>query len=134
MHKMLLLVDDDPIVNFIHQRLLSSLVSSDKIKVCKDGREALEYLEENASDIYQVLVLLDINMPVMNGWEFLEKVKDKPFRKKLDVMMLTSSVDNEDRNRAQKDELVVDYITKPLDQGKCQQIKCSTRLNGFFNN
>ncbi|WP_291276188.1 response regulator [Flavobacterium sp.] len=71
-----LLVDDDEIQNFIHQRIISKYLTQDKIYIATNGEEALAILKsqlENQQNTQKGIIFLDINMPIMNGFQFLEK-------------------------------------------------------------
>lgn len=117
-------VDDDPVVNFVHQRMVQKYILAKEPAVFEDGRTGLDYLYAHEDDYERFLVLLDINMPEMNGWEFLDELKDKEqLAEKLDIFILTSSVANKDAVRAGEYALVKDYITKPLNEQACEVIK-----------
>jgi len=90
--------------------ILSESEKFTTIGEASNGKELLEKLERTEVDI----ILLDINMPVMNGWEFLDAVQEKHFRDKIFVAMVTSSINSQDANTAQKYPQVIDYIEKPL--------------------
>lgn len=128
-----LLVDDDVMIIYLNKMMVEvSGLSSDS--VCfYNGKEAFDYLDAHykAGDSY--LILLDINMPVMNGWEFLDSIQTKPFAGSLAVVMVTSSVDKADRERAYQYKQVIDYVEKPLDQETCERIMLLPRLAGFIS-
>ncbi|MFC0261053.1 response regulator [Fontibacter flavus] len=75
---------------------------------------ALSYLKEKNLPDQGFTILLDINMPEMNGWEFLDELSKMELLSYIEVIMLTSSVDESDKQLARKYPLVVDYLTKPL--------------------
>ena len=113
-----LLVDDDPTVNFLNQRLLSRLNVSQQVYVAHNGAEALTLLNTHCQADFQAcpaLVLLDLNMPVMNGFEFLEAYQRLPAaqRQGTSIVVLTSSVLPADQVRA-KGLSVAGFLTKPL--------------------
>lgn len=129
----LLLVDDDQIVTFLHQRTVekSGLASN---PVCfADGQDTLDYLDEQASINSPYLILLDINMPVMDGWEFLEAIQDKPYADSLMVIMVTSSIDFSDKEKAFKYKQVLDFIVKPLTVDTCQRLMVLPALSQLIN-
>lgn len=109
-----ILVDDDSVVLFLHKMLLERSSLPSPTGIFKNGKEALDFISKKQSLITPCLVLLDINMPVMNGWEFLEAVQEKHFRDKIFVAMVTSSINSQDASTAQKYPQVIDYIEKPL--------------------
>jgi CheY-like chemotaxis protein len=107
------LVDDDPINNLINKRLLSKTRISQKIQEFLGGEDALLRLKE-VPDSSQLLIFLDINMPVLNGWEFLNKYLDSFPNRKDKIIILSSSIDFQDRQRAQEYEIVSGFLEKPL--------------------
>lgn len=110
----ILIVDDDPTMLFLHSSLIvKSGISAEPVTFL-NGQEAYEYLVANNAPDFAYLVLLDLNMPVMNGWEFLERVKDTELLSQLDIVIVTSSIDKADRQKAKHFEKVVAYITKPF--------------------
>jgi CheY-like chemotaxis protein len=79
----ILLVDDDPVNNFLNQRLLENLAVADQLMVALNGQEAFALLEQHCPDVAcPALILLDVNMPVMNGFEFLFAYQQLPPSKK----------------------------------------------------
>lgn len=114
MAKNLLIVDDDPIFRTIAKRLVSSSIPEKDIKEFENGKLACEYLRAHKSEIKAAQILLDINMPVMNGWEFLDACIAEVKRPNLDIYIVTSSVDKADKQKATSYSIVKDYIEKPL--------------------
>lgn len=110
----ILIVDDDPTSLFLHNSLIV------KSGICQDplqflnGEEAFEYLEAQSHSQRPFLVLLDLDMPVMDGWEFLEKLEENKLPVQVDVVIVTASIDKSDRQRAKKLERVAAYLTKPI--------------------
>ena len=114
------LVDDDPINNLINKRLLGKVDISKNILEFQDAEDALVEIERIPKD-EQVLILLDINMPVMNGWEFLDKYSTFfPFRKDR-IVILSSSIDFLDRQKAKEYEIVYGFLEKPLTLDKINE-------------
>ncbi len=124
----ILLVDDDEVNNFFNKSLLTrQLQFKGEIKICVNGKEALEYLEtEIQKGIYNSpdLIFLDINMPVMNGFEFMTHYEQLPenMKAKIVVCMLTSSLNEEDIEKAQQFDSLREYIHKPLGVEECLSI------------
>jgi CheY-like chemotaxis protein len=107
------LVDDDPINNLINRRLLGKADISKNILEFQDAEDALAEIKRLSKD-EGILILLDINMPVMNGWEFLDKYSTFfPFRKDR-IVILSSSIDFLDRQRAKEFEIVSGFLEKPM--------------------
>lgn len=114
----ILLVDDDATTNFLNQRLLSRLSVSPQVHVALNGAEALSWLQaccQQAPETFPVLILLDLNMPVMNGFEFLEAYQQLPAapRQHTVIVMLTTSTLDADQLRARQLP-IAGYLTKPL--------------------
>lgn len=114
----ILIIDDDQVNNFLFSRMVQTVGISEKAETVTSGRQGLVLLEEKiaSGEPLPKVIFLDINMPLMNGWEFLEKYKEMPssIRRQINLYMLSSSVYPEDINKAKSYEDVVDYITKPL--------------------
>ena len=112
-----LLIDDDAISNFLNTRLLKEMQVAQDIKVTLNGEEALRFLQQEkaANRPFPELILLDINMPVMNGFEFLEafrEITDSDFHSV--VIILTTSTNTRDFDQLQRYEEVEVYLSKPL--------------------
>ena len=132
-HKLrsILLIDDDEITNFINKDLLTELDVAENITICENGKEALDYLEQAYSlshhpdYIPPELIFLDLNMPVIDGFEFLKIYQERfsPEQRCKAVIMLTTSLRDEDIKRALDLKLVItDYIDKPLSEEKISNI------------
>ena len=118
----ILLVDDDTINNFINEKLLKKLDCANRISVKLNGEEALNFLREECipnPELCPELILLDINMPVMDGFEFLERYKTLNFPNKgsVIIVMLTTSTNPNDTERLNKAG-ISGYINKPLTEEK----------------
>lgn len=109
-----LLVDDDEVVLFLHRMLLERSTLPSPSGIFHNGKEALDFICKEPPNRTPCLVFLDINMPVMNGWEFLDAVQQERFRDKVYVVMVTSSINSQDVHTASKYPQVIDYIEKPL--------------------
>lgn len=121
--KYVLLIDDDDAVNFINQVVIKKAGITDNIITALNGKEALNFLEnityQNNGDPQlseKSLILLDINMPVMDGWEFLEAYHKAaiPNKNHNHLVMLSTSLNPDDRKRAEKIEEVSRFYSKPL--------------------
>ncbi len=114
----ILLIDDDDAINFIHEWVINKVDCTEKIEMAENGMEALEYLKStNAGKHPQPdLIFLDINMPRMNGWEFLEEYNklDKSKKGKIILVMLSSSLNPDDLAKSKTISSVNGYQNKPL--------------------
>jgi response regulator RpfG family c-di-GMP phosphodiesterase len=108
-----IIVDDDPINNFICKKVIKGAVEDALAKDFTEPEAALRYLKTVEEES---LILLDINMPTMTGWEFLEKYNelDEHIKKLFTIYILSSSVDLRDKEKAAANKNVKEYIVKPL--------------------
>lgn len=121
-----MLVDDDPVVNFIHTKLISS-VCDWKIGAYTEAKTALADLTNPVTlneSILPCLLLLDINMPVMNGWSFLAEFEKLPagHTQNCKVFMLSSSVDRDDEAKSKQFNSVHGFVSKPLTKEKLREL------------
>ncbi len=121
-----MLIDDNPHDNFFHERVIKTVDAVSTIIVKETGLKALEYLKSNENAHPQPidLIFLDINMPGMNGWEFLQQyaLLDKELQKGVIIIMLTTSDNPDDRAKSKSKDFVSDFITKPLTEEAMKKI------------
>jgi len=112
-----ILIDDDEITNYLNQRVLEQTHIAEEVKVFLNGKEALDYFKTlDKSQLNEILVFLDLNMPVMDGWEFLNSYTEISLPKeKIHIYILSTSKNPDDYNHAKEYTSVVEgYINKPL--------------------
>ncbi|RPI69450.1 MAG: response regulator [Ignavibacteriae bacterium] len=116
------LVDDDRIYQFTTERMLQRLGVEIGFLWFKDGEEALGYIEEHREqpDELPDVLIVDINMPYMDGWQFLDAFRAvrATLSKNIDIYMVSSSNDDRDVKRALTTEGVCDYVEKPITREK----------------
>ncbi|WMJ72834.1 response regulator [Cytophagaceae bacterium ABcell3] len=118
--KTVLLVDDDYVSNFIADHLLQKFKVCENVVFCRNGDEALRYLRE--AEHFPELIFLDINMPVMDGFEFIDSFQHYNMDKnKTRIIIYTSSFSEKDINIL-KNIGFNDYIIKPLNEEKLMNI------------
>lgn len=112
----ILLVDDSEADNFIHRRVITKAACANRVAVCEDGQEALDYLASTRDAVppRPSLIFLDINMPRMDGWEFLKAYESAGQANSPVVVMLTTSCNPDDRSRAESYSSVSAFLSKPL--------------------
>lgn len=120
------IIDDDQICQFIFQKLIQNIKPESAVLLFSDGEQALEFLLGHTAQIEKMpdLLLVDINMPVMDGWQFtVEYAKIKSHvGKRTTLFIVSSSVDPIDRNRAKQIPDISGYVEKPLDLEKMARI------------
>ena len=125
--KRILLVDDDEDSNFLTKRIIVRSHIADEVATALNGKEAFEMVKQCGPENEEQpqcpdLVLLDIKMPVMNGIEFLQVCQSSNLCN-IPVVILTSSVDERDREETTRFSFVKDYINKPFTYEKIMDIK-----------
>lgn len=126
----IMLVDDNPDDNFFHEREVKRNNPENLVITKNSGAKALEYLKsQKGAGTHPDLIFLDINMPGMNGWEFLEEYNrlDKEFQIRSIIIILTTSENPDDIAKAQGLSSVSDYRSKPLSEEIMKDI-----LSKFF--
>lgn len=117
-----MIVDDDHMNNFICNITLKNTYKNSQVTSFEKPVEALAYITNSypRNDIEKTTLLLDINMPVLNGWEFLEELKQMNLAvvDQFNIYILSSSVDQRDMDKAKSDPHVIDFISKPLKKEK----------------
>lgn len=116
--KSIMVVDDSDADQFIIETLVTKLDSSIQLYKIWDGEEALEFLNDSENDSPSI-IFLDINMPRMNGFEFLEayrKLLEKGLVQEIPIIMYSTSEEEADKQKAQEYYVVKDYLVKPLDK------------------
>ncbi len=120
MIKRICIIDDDKIYRFTTEKYIQMLKLADTVTTFADGEEALEYIKDNAlqEDVLPDIILLDVNMPIMDGWDFVQEfanLNPRPI-KEITLYMVTSSIDERDREKAAKMTAIHDFIIKPISE------------------
>lgn len=119
-------IDDDTIYQFIIKRIIQSQSITQKVLVFSEGSQALGFLKENSANKERLpdIILLDLNMPTMNGWSFLDefiKMKDS-LGKDIAIYVASSSINPDDIARARGIKNVSDYLIKPINPEQLKEI------------
>lgn len=121
MYRKVLCIDDDPIALLLSKLVLTKANFASEIVPLHNGEEASNYLalnetKNNYDSNQNLIVFLDLNMPIMDGWEFLEKFQSQYYVNypNIKIILLTSSVDPSDKERANQFPTVLEFISKPL--------------------
>jgi CheY-like chemotaxis protein len=115
----ILLIDDDEATNYINHRILSRLDCTEQIQSVQSGRDAIDYITgagkfREGDYPKPQLIFLDINMPAMNGWEFLDRFKSIKAGTEILIVMLTTSLNPEDELLSKKNPAITCFRNKPL--------------------
>ena len=120
MNKSILVVDDDKICNFLTVNALKKAGVKGNIDVVMNGLEAINKLKESST--FPDLILLDINMPVMDGMDFLKNYISEGFEGRTKIAIYTSSIREADKNQALQYSDVFEFINKPISHQKLVNI------------
>lgn len=119
-------IDDDEVYTFVVKRIIALAELAEKTLFFPNGQKALDFFLEyiEATDSLPDLILLDINMPVLDGWQFMDEfIKLAPrIGKKIHIYIVSSSIDQSDFDRAKAMELVSDFVVKPITVEKLKGI------------
>ena len=133
MQDLILCVDDDPITLMLSKMVIKKAAFANEIITAQNGEEALNYFDELmlnnlGAEIkrYPQLILLDLNMPVMGGWEFLDHFSKNEYAsvfKKCKVLVLSSTIDPEDIKKAKNYPMVLNFLSKPITKEMLEDLK-----------
>ncbi|MFN0050203.1 MAG: response regulator [Cytophagales bacterium] len=119
-----MLIDDNEIDNLINQKMIESINMSDNIFIHSGAKSALEYLKniekikDGAPKFLPELIFLDIDMPIMDGFQFIDEFEklSNDTKEYCKIIMLTSSLDPKDITKSKKNKYILKYLNKPLTQ------------------
>lgn len=119
MTKRIFLIDDDDIFNFVHRRIIERELKDVSVSVYNVAREALEHLVDHAADQQALpeFIFLDLNMPDLNGFDFLQALMDAPYEalRQIKIVIVTSSLHDQDVDKAFTFPMVKEFLDKPLE-------------------
>ena len=122
--KLTYLIDDDEIYIFTTKKLINKIDFCEEVAVFQNGKEAIEAIKftlRNKNELPDV-ILLDLNMPIMDGWQFLDEFIRMKSEKQIKIYIVSSSVDPSDIERANTYNMVSNYIIKPISREKLHEI------------
>lgn len=110
------IIDDDPIFVFGAKKIMELGNICNSFMVFSNGEEALNNLQAviRGNETLPDVILLDLNMPIMDGWQFLDEFIKVPCEKKITIYIATSSIDPADVNKAREYDSVSNYLIKPI--------------------
>ncbi|GGA75821.1 response regulator [Flavobacterium palustre] len=131
---LILCVDDDPITLMLCKKVISKASFSNTIITAKNGEEALEYFDsiinKGATKELPQLIFLDLNMPVMDGWEFLDNFNTDKYSEvnSTKIVVLSSTIDPEDHEKSKKYPMVIDFLSKPITSNMLTYLESKLQL------
>ncbi len=130
---LILCVDDDPITLMLCKMVINRSEFAKQIITAQNGDEALQFFDDlrlnnlgTAIPDYPKLIFLDLNMPVMGGWEFLDHFSKEEYRvafPECEVIVLSSTIDPEDIDKAKTYPMVLDFLSKPISKEMLDDLK-----------
>jgi two-component SAPR family response regulator len=127
-------VDDDKMVLFIYEKMMGHADFSNDPKSYLNGYETLDYISKYKNEDTKFLIFLDINMPDLNGWQFMDELNTIGLTKYCHVLVVTSSIDLSDKERSETYPVVIDFVEKPINIEKLKGLKQLKPLKPFFEN
>ncbi|MBU2995682.1 response regulator [Cellulophaga baltica] len=126
-------IDDDPIIVFISKKLMAEIDYSQEIKEFDNGKSAIEALITASEKDQQIpaIIFVDLSMPIMNGWEFLENFQKAKIKNKenITIVVLSSSISASEIEMVKGYPIVQDYIVKPITPADLNKINSSIKIN-----
>ena len=128
----ILCVDDDPITLMLCKKVIEKASFAQKIDSVQNGEEALAYFDKliksnnvSKKNEYPKIIFLDLNMPVMGGWEFLDNFSKTNFSffEKIKIIVLSSTIDPRDINKSKNYPNVIDFLSKPISKEMLEDLK-----------
>ncbi len=117
------IVDDDQVVILLHKLQVKKQELFDQTQVFFDAKKALDTITPLDSEEQRILIFLDINMPEMNGWEFLTLLKERINYADIKVVIVTSSLSKSDKEKGKEFDMVIDFWEKPMVPAQLVKLK-----------
>jgi CheY-like chemotaxis protein len=115
-------VDDDDIILFLHSKAIQASGLHEQPKTFSSATEALDFFDSLSIHSQPILLFLDINMPVMDGWGLLDIIHREDFDIKIEIVMVTSSVDQGDKKKAATYSKIIHFVEKPFTKANLLQL------------
>lgn len=111
-----LLIEDNLIDQLVTRKLLKKVLDIDQIFVANNGLEGLQWIIKNKKICHSLIILLDIQMPIMNGFEFLDifETLNEEIKNEIQIFVMSSTLDQEEINRIKDNIYVKDFLNKPF--------------------
>ncbi|GAA0754417.1 response regulator [Psychroflexus lacisalsi] len=126
-------VDDDKMVLFIHEKMMIHSEFSSSPKSFEDGYNTLTYISEHKSDDKKFVIFLDVNMPNLDGWDFMDELEKRELDGYCYIFVVTSSIDTSDKEKAATYDAAIGFVEKPLSIESLKNLKTTKELLPFFD-
>jgi CheY-like chemotaxis protein len=121
-YKNVFLIDDDDLFLFLTKTIMEDENFAEEIQSFQVATKALNYLKSCEEDRIPDIIFLDINMPVMDGWEFMDLLEEANLAGKMNIYITSSSINPMDLEKAENNPFIKAFIDKPLDLEKFEQL------------
>lgn len=128
----LIIIDDEEIVLMLIKRLVLKAKLHDNPSTFSNGMEAIDYLRAGSDPGKEFLIFLDINMPKFDGWEFLDMLQTSAMKSTVNVVIITSSVNQSDKNKSKTYKEVIGYIEKPVTESMMKDVSKIEKISSYF--
>lgn len=124
MNDLTYIIDDDAIFVFVFKKILKKAEVFKEVVNVQNGLEAINVLKTIYDKKQKLpdLIFLDLNMPVLDGWQFLDELEDLPFKDELKIYIISSTIDNAEIERAKSYNCVKSFISKPISSADLTKI------------
>ncbi len=132
MSRKILIVDDDSIVQFIHQKLIQKILPNEVVQSFLNTKEALDFILNSKNESIKYLVFLDINLLPFNAWEWIVLLRENLVANQVEIILISSSVDPEDMDKAALFSEIKGFVSKPLRVENLEDLKADQNLRYFL--
>lgn len=126
-------VDDDKMVLFINEKMIINAEFSSSPKSFEDGHETLAYISKHKSEDKKYVIFLDLNMPNLDGWAFMDELGNRGLTDYCYIFVVTSSINPSDKKRSAAYAATIGFVEKPMSIDKLNALKKTKELRPFFN-
>ncbi|TVP51548.1 MAG: response regulator [Mongoliibacter sp.] len=128
----ILIIDDEEVVLMLIKRLVVKTGLHNTPQLFTNGMEAITFIHEYNTKNQPFLVFLDINMPAFDGWEFLDMLNNTPLENQVNVIIITSSVNQSDKAKSKEFSEVIGYIEKPVTEEMMKEVRKIETIAPYF--
>lgn len=121
MSKVICIIDDDPIYRFLINKIIGGSEAGHEVLFFKNGKEALDYFTLDLNKNLPEIILLDLEMPVMDGWDFLKEINELHMNN-TNIYIVSSSISHEDKEKAKSFPKIKGHYSKPINLKKIEEI------------